>query len=86
MNIKSNFDEKFIKRYYKYSEKRCILEVDVKYPKNLHDLPFFLWRIKIKNCNKLACNLLNKCAGYIKSLKQVLCHGLMLKKKKKIEK
>ena len=41
MNIKSNFDEKFIKRYYKYSEKRCILEVDVKYPKNLHDLPFF---------------------------------------------
>ena len=37
----SNFDEKFIKRYYKDSEKRCILEVDVKYPKNLHDLPFF---------------------------------------------
>ena len=37
----SNFDEKFIKRYYKQREKRCILEGDVKYPKNLHDLPFF---------------------------------------------
>ena len=41
-----------------------ILEVDVKYPKKLHDLhsdlPFLPKRMKIDKCKNLVCNLLNK--------------------------
>ena len=39
------FNEDFIKNYDEDSDKRYILEVDVKYPKNLYDLhsdlPFY---------------------------------------------
>ena len=46
------------------SNKGYILEVDVKYPKNLHglhsDLPFLPERMKIDKCNKLVCNLYDK--------------------------
>ena len=31
-------DEDFIKNYDEDTDKGCILEVDVEYPKNLHDL------------------------------------------------
>ena len=38
------FNESFIKNYDENSDKGCIIEADVKYPKNLHnlhsDLPF----------------------------------------------
>ena len=34
----SKFNEDFIKNYDEDSDKRCILEVDVEYPKNLNDL------------------------------------------------
>ena len=46
------------------------------------DLPFFAEKIKIKKWNKLACNLYDKkeYVIYIKSLKQTLNHGLILKK------
>ena len=37
-----------------------ILEVDVKYPKKLHDIPFLPKRMEIDKCKKLVCNLLNK--------------------------
>ena len=41
-----------------------IFEVDVKYPKKLHDshsvLPFLPTRMKIDKCKKLVCNLQNK--------------------------
>ena len=44
--------------------KDYILEVDVKYPKRLHelhsDLPFLSERMKVSKCNKLVCNLFNK--------------------------
>ena len=60
----SKIDKDFIKNYDEDSDKGYILEVDVKYPKNLHDLhinlPFLLERMKIDKCNKLVCNLYDK--------------------------
>ena len=63
-----------------------ILEVDVDYPKNLHDLhsdlPFLPERMKLDKYNKLLCNLYDK-KDYVvhtRSLKQALNHGLILKK------
>ena len=48
----------------KDSNRGHILEVDVEYPKNLHDLhkdlPFLPERMKIDKCNKLVCNLYDK--------------------------
>ena len=58
------FNKKFIKNYNEDSIKGYILEVDVKYPINLNDLPgdlpFLPERIKIGKCNKLVCNLYDK--------------------------
>ena len=58
------FNKDFIKNYYEDSDKEYILEVDVKYPKNLHDLHsdllFLPERMKINKCNKLVCNLYDK--------------------------
>ena len=60
----SKIDEYFIKNYDEDSDKGYILEVDVEYPKNLHDLhsdlPFLPERMKINKCNKLVCNLYDK--------------------------
>ena len=66
----SKTDEDFIKNYDKDSDKGYILEVDVKYLKNLHDLlsdlPFLPERMKIDKCNKLVCNLYDEklCCSY----------------------
>ena len=82
----SRINEEFIKNYNENSNKGYILEVDVKYPKKLHDLhtdlPFLPRRMKIDKCKKLVCNLRNKnkYVVHIKSLKQTLNHGLKLKK------
>ena len=58
------FNENFIKNYNEDSDKGHILEVDVEYPKNLHDLhsdvSFLLEKIKINKCNKLVYNLHDK--------------------------
>ena len=69
------------------NDRSYILEVDVKYPKrlsNLHhcDLPILPERIKTDKCNKLVRNLYDKnnYAVHIRSLKQVLDHGMILKK------
>ena len=50
------------------------------------DLPFLPERMKINKCNKLACNLhdKNNHVVHIRSLKQALCHGLILKKVHKV--
>ena len=60
----SKINEDFIKNCDKDSDKGFILEVDAKYPKNLHDLhndlPFLHERIKIDKCDKLVCNLYDK--------------------------
>ena len=60
----SKTDEDFIKHYDENSDKGYILEVDVEYPKNVHDLhsdlPFLPERMKIDRCKKLLCSLYNK--------------------------
>ena len=80
------FNEDFIKIYDEDSDKGYIFEVDVEYPKHLHDLysdlSFLPERMKINKCNKLVCNLYDKnnYVVHIRSLKQALDHGLILKK------
>ena len=72
----SKFNEDFMKNYDEDSNKEYILEVDVEYPKNLHDLhsdlPLLPERMKINKCSKLLCNLYDK-NNYVvhkRSLKQ----------------
>ena len=83
---RSKFNESFIKNYDENSDKGYFLEVDVKYPRklfNLHrDLPFLPERKKIRKCKKLVCTIQNKNNYFfhINALKQVLDHGLILKK------
>ena len=83
-------NEEFIKNYNESDKKGYILEVDVKYPKKLHDfhsdLPFLSERMEINKCKKIVCNLYDnkKYVVHINSLKQALNHGLKLKKIHKI--
>ena len=60
----SRINEEYIKNYNENSKKGYIIEVDVKYPKTLHDshsdLPFLPRRMKIDKCKKLVYNLYNK--------------------------
>ena len=59
----SKINEEFRKNHNENSYKGHILEVDVKYPKKLHDLHSDLplpKRIKIDKCKKLVCHLDNK--------------------------
>ena len=60
----TEINEEFIKNYDENNDKGYILEVDVKYPKKLHnlhsDLPFLPKRMKIDKCKKLVCNLRKK--------------------------
>ena len=79
-------NNEFIKNYNENDKKGYILEVDIKYPKKLHDLhsdlPFLRKRMEINKCKKLVCNLYNKkiYVVNINSLKQALNHGLKFKK------
>ena len=79
-------NEEFIKNFDENDIKAYILEVDVKYPKRLHelhsDLPFLSERMEVNKCKKLICNLFNKKKHvvHINALKQALNHGLKLKK------
>ena len=82
----NEINEDFIKDYDENNDKGYILEVDVKYPKRLHelhsDLPFLSERMEVSKCKKLICNLFNKkkYVAHINALKQALNHGLKLKK------
>ena len=79
-------NEDFIKNYDENNDKGYIFEVDVKYPKRLHDLhsalPFLSERMEVNKCKKLVCNLFKKkkYVAHINTLKQALNHGLKLKK------
>ena len=62
-----------------------LLEVDVEYPRELHnhhnDLPFLCEKIKVNGVEKLVPNLYDKEKNviHVKALKQALDHGLVLK-------
>ena len=60
----NEINEEFIKNYNENDNKGYIFEVDVRYPKRLHDLhsdlPFLPKRIEINKCKNLICNLSNK--------------------------
>ena len=53
-----------MKNYDENSDKGYILEVDVKYSRELHELHndqlFLPERMKIKTCHKIVCNLYDK--------------------------
>ena len=79
----SQFTKDFIKNYNKESDEGYFLEVDVQYPRILHelqnDLPFLSERMKIEKVEKLVINLHHKneyVVGKI-NLKQALNHGLV---------
>ena len=82
----NRINEDFIKNYNENDTKGYILEVDVEYPKRLHelhsDLPFLSERMEVNKCKKLVCNLFNKkkYVAHINTLKQALNHGLKLEK------
>ena len=80
-----NFNADLIKNDEK-SNKGYIFEVDVEYPKRLHnlhsDLAFLPGKTKAKKCNNLIWNLYDKnnYIVHIRALKQALNHGLVLQK------
>ena len=77
-------NEYFIKNYDENNDKGYIFEVDVKYPKRLHelhsDLPFLSERMEVNKCKNLVCNLFNKKKYLAHINKKALNHGLKLKK------
>ena len=82
----SKFTSDFIKSYDEKSSTGYMFDVDIDYPKNLHnhhsDLPFSPPKMKINKCDKLICNLYDKnnYVVHISLLKQALNHSLILKK------
>ena len=72
-----------MKNYDEDSNKGYIHEVDVEYPKDLHnfhsDLPFLSERIQFEKCNKLVSNLYDQeeYVFHVRALKQALNHGLI---------
>ena len=86
----SRFNEDFIKNYDENGNIGYFLEVDIDYPKelfNFHkDLPFLPESKKVKNVEKLTCDIEDnkKYVIHIRTLKQALNNGLRLKKVHKI--
>ena len=68
------------------TDKGYLLELDVRYPRELHDshnnLPFMCERMKIKGVEKLVPNLHYKKSYVIliRALDQALTHGLILER------
>ena len=60
----SEIDENLIKNYDEDSNVGYFIEVDIEYPKELHnkhsDLPFLPERMKVNKCKKLVSNLYDK--------------------------
>ena len=74
------------KNYNEKSDEGYFLNVDVRYPENLHkchsDLLFLPERMKLEKVEKLVTNLYDKSEYviHIRVLTQILNHGLILKK------
>ena len=75
-----------VEELVKKRDRGYLLEVDVAYPKELHDshndLPFVCAKMKINGVEKLVPNLYYKCKYviHIKALKQAIDHGLVLER------
>ena len=75
-----------IAKFVKLENKGYLLEIDVKYPKELHglhnELPFMCKKMKINGVKKLVPNVYNKkkYVIHIGALNQALKHGLILEK------
>ena len=86
----SQFNEDSIRNYNQECDEGYFLEVDVECPEKLHevfdDLPYLPERMKIEKVEKLLANLHVKTEYviHIRNLKQVLNHGLILKKFHKV--
>ena len=86
----SKFTSDFIKNYDGKSSTDYVFDVDIDYPKNLHDLHsdllFLPQRMKINKYDKLICNLYDKNNYVVHTslLKQTLNHGLIFKKVHKV--
>ena len=82
----TQFNEDFMKSYYKESDEGYFIEVDVQYSEQLHelhnDLPFFLEERKFKKWKSLQLIYMKKIKYVIhmRNLKQALNHRLFLKK------
>ena len=82
----SQFTSNKINSYANCGSKGDLLEVDVRYPKELHDLrndlSFLCEKMKINKVEKLVPNLYDKknYVIHIRALDQALKHGLILKK------
>ena len=82
----STINEDFIKNYDEDSDVGYIIKADIEYQKKLQslhsDLPFLPERMNVNGCKKLIYNLYDKknYVDHIRSLKQALNHGLVLKK------
>ena len=80
------FTSNKIDSYSNCGRKGYLLEVDVRYPKELHDLhndlPFMCEKMKINKVEKLVPNLYDKknYVIHIRALDQALRHGLILEK------
>ena len=89
----SIFNGRFIKVYHEERDEGYILEVDVSYSKRLYnlcnDLPFLPEKSKnrlknFKSSYVICMTKINKYVAFIKTLKQALNHGLILKKDSKV--
>ena len=86
MEDTSKFNEDFIKNCNDGGDEGYFVEVDIQYPDKLHerhnDFPFLPERIKLEKVERFGANLHNKIEYVmnIKNLKQILHHGLILKK------
>ena len=80
------YTEETIDIYNENSKYDALLDIDIDYPKELHELhlgvPFLAERKVINSTSKLITSFenRNKYAVYIFALKQALNHGLILKK------
>ena len=86
VNGLSRFTSEKIGRLVKHGSKSYLLEVDVKYPKELHDLhnglPFMCEKMKTNKVEKLVPNLYDKKKYVIhkRALNKALKYGLILEK------